>query len=220
MGAMGLHRIEGYRSIQSAVGGNPAKGRYLEVLVEGDLGVAADMVRQASVQAGGIAAVSRDPVPAAYLRDHAAPGATSQAIKVGESMMAVRDRGAAAIMDAISTTLGGRITCQGEVVELRLETVGGYDIGHITVQGDMGGEVTFWNEFMTLEFDGERVATFPDLITLLSLDTGIPVASAEVQMGDSVGILIVPGENLILGEGVRLPETLQEAERAIGRPLL
>jgi DUF917 family protein len=220
MGAMGLHRIEGYRSIQSAVGGNPAKGRHLEMWVEGDLRVAANMVRQASVHAGGIVAVSRDPVPAAYLRDHAAPGATSQAIQVGERMMAVRGRGAAAIMEAISATLEGRITCRGEVIELRLETVGGYDIGHILVQGDMRGEVTFWNEFMTLDLDGRREATFPDLITFLSLDTGMPVASAGVQKGDCVGILVVPKANLILGEGVRLPETLQEAERAIGRPLL
>jgi DUF917 family protein len=220
MGAMGLHRLENYRTIQSAVGGNPEANRYLEMVVEGNLGVAANMVRQASVQAGGIVAVSRDPVTAAYLRERAAPGGTSQAIKVGEAMMAARDQGPAAIINAITTTLGGQVACQGQVADLRLETVGGYDIGHLMVEGDRRGELTFWNEFMTLEFDAKREATFPDLITLLSLDTGMPVSSAEVKQGNKVGVLLVPRANIILGEGVRLPEPLQEAERAIGRPLI
>jgi DUF917 family protein len=219
MGAMGLHRIKGYTSIQAAIGGNPETARYLEVVVEGALSACANLVRLASVQAGGVVAVSRDPVTVEYLRKHAAPGATSQAIRVGEAMMEAKGKGPNGVIQAIVSTLGGEISVQGKVKEVRLETVGGYDVGLVTVEGDRKVELCFWNEFMTLEREGRRIATFPDLITLLSLDTGLPVSSAEAKVDLAVAVLVVPRENLILGEGVRLPETLAEAENAIGKSL-
>jgi len=220
MGAMGLHRVEGYVSVQAAVGGNPDTGRHVELVVEGQVQCAANLVRYASVQAGGSVAVVRDPVTARYLAEHAAPGGTSQAIRVGEAMMTARSQGARAIIDAIVAILGGQVVCEGEVVNLRLETVGGYDVGQATIQGDRQCELTFWNEFMTLEAQGQRLGTFPDLIALLSLESGMPVPSAEVRNGQAVGVLLVPRANLILGEGVRLRDALQEAERAVGKQLI
>lgn len=220
MGAMGLHRVKDYLSIQAAAGGNPETGRYLELVAEGVLQQTANLIRYASVQAGGVVAVARDPVTAAYLKKHAAPGGTSQAIRVGEALLQSRSHGPQAMIKAVTSALGGEIALQGEIIDLRLETTGGYDVGTLTVQGDRRGELTFWNEFMTLESEGKRLATFPDLMTLLSLDQGLPISSAEAKKGQRVGVLVVPGDHLLLGEGVRLPETLQEAEKAIGKPLL
>lgn len=220
MGGMGIHRIQGYVSVQSAAGGNPDTGRYLEMLVRGRLEYTANLIRRASVEAGGLVAVCRDPVHADYLRKHAAPGATTQAIDLGLAVMAARNQGAEAVIKAVVSGLGGRIVCRGRVEELGLETTGGYDIGNVVVEGDRPCELTFWNEFMTLESEGKREASFPDLITVLSLETGLPVSSAEITRGLEVGLLIVPQDRLILGEGVRLPEALQEAERAVGKQLL
>lgn len=73
---------------------------------------------------------------------------------------------------------------------------------------------------MTLEIDGKREATFPDLITLLELDTGLPVYSAELADGHNVSVLTASRDKLILGKGVLLRETLAEAEKAIGKPMV
>ena len=220
MGAMGLHRQKDYHSIQSAVGGNPDLDLYVEMICQGKLAVTANLVRQAAVQAGGLVAVSRDPVPAAYLRENAAPGATSQAMHVGQVVLAEKDKGGQAVIAAVVSAVSGQITCQGIVKQLRLETVGGYDIGLVVIEGDQAAELTFWNEFMTLEMDGNRQATFPELITLLSLETGLSISSAELTEGHQVAVLTAPQENLILGKGVLLPETLAEAEKAIGKQLV
>jgi DUF917 family protein len=220
MGAMGVNRIEGYRSIQTAVGGNPATNRYLEVVAEGRLETTANMIRYASVQAGGMVAVARDPLDAGYLRKYAAPGATSQAIRLGQQIMGAREKGPEAVMDATVSDLKGEIACRGKITRVNLETVGGYDVGLVTVEGDQRAEVSFWNEFMTLEWDDKRHATFPDLITILSLESGLPVPSAEVREGQEIGVLVVDRTDLILGEGVRLEEALKEAEAAVGRPLM
>lgn len=62
MGSMGLHKKANFVSRQTAVGGNPAAGRYLEFSVSGSLEAAALAVRKMSVEAGGLVAVARNPV--------------------------------------------------------------------------------------------------------------------------------------------------------------
>lgn len=219
MGAMGIHQLEDYHSVQSAVGGNPNTGKYLEMIVEGRLQVTANLVRQAAVQAGGFVMVVRDPLPVSYLRENAAPGGITQAIKIGSAMLDAMGKGAEAVIDAILTSTGGNIFCQGRVENLFLETAGGYDVGSLSVSGDKVADLTFWNEFMTVEVNSVRYSTFPDLITLISLETGVPISTAEIRDGDEVAVLTVPRDKLILGKGVLLPETIKEAEEAVQRQL-
>lgn len=221
MGAMGLQRVEGYTSRQVAAGGNPATGRYIELYASGPLRRAAFLVRTASIEAGGTVAVARDPVPLAYVRDHAAPGAIRQAIATGEAMLAARPRGGRAVMDSAAAALGGLVVDEGTVESVRLEVVGGYDVGTVLVCGNRGRhELTFWNEYMTLETDGERRATFPDLVTTMNPDDGTPLATAEVTEGMRVAVLVVPRQRLILGAGMRDPELFTDVERAVGKEVV
>jgi len=87
MGSMGLESVDGYVSRQVAVGGNPDAGTRIVVGVEGSIASADRTVRQAAVEAGGLVAVARNPVPASYVRHHGAPGALSEAMRVGEAML-------------------------------------------------------------------------------------------------------------------------------------
>ena len=73
MGSLNLSEQPNYLSRQVAVGG--AGGRYLEASFAGPLERTAAMVRKASVEAGGLMAVARDPVSAAYARLNGTPGA-------------------------------------------------------------------------------------------------------------------------------------------------
>ncbi len=91
-------------SHQTAIGG---KGdNYLEFSVSGSLGKAASMVRKASVEAGGLVAVARNPVTAAYARQNGAPGAITQAIEVGEALLGAKGEAAIA---AVVDKLGGKV---------------------------------------------------------------------------------------------------------------
>jgi DUF917 family protein len=221
MGAMGLHRLPGYVSHQAAVGGNPATGHYLEVYAVGSLTKTARMTRMASVEAGGVVAVARDPVTVAYARDHAAPGAVSQAVALGRTLLAARRHGGAAAAQAAAAHLGGRVVDVGVVESARLEVSGGYDVGTVVVAGRDGRhELTFWNEYMTLDSDGERTATFPDLIATLGARDGAPLASAEITQGVEVVLLTVPRGRLILGAGMRDPELFRDVERAVGKEVV
>src|SRR5690606_10993052 len=93
---------------------------------------------------------------------------------------------------------------------------GGYDVGSLMV-GDL--ELTFWNEYMTAERSGRRLATFPDLIATVDSASGLPVPSAEIQDGRPVVVLTIPKAKLPRRAGARRPEALRPVERVRGKEL-
>ncbi len=216
MGAMGLHRVPGYISRQAAVGG--AGGRRLEMTVAASVEGASALVRQAAVQAGGVVGVARNPVEAGYLAAHGAPRAIEMARRVGQAMIHALPAGGEAVWAAAAGALGGRIVDAGRVIRADLETAGGFDRGVIVVQGARVFELSFWNEYMTLESEGERLATFPDLIATLDAG-GLPRSSAEIREGMTVAIVTVPRENLLLGAGVRDVDLLRSTGEIVGKDL-
>ena len=229
MGSMGLHEQPGYVSLQTAVGGNPAENRYVEMFVRGKLEKAAALVLQAAVQAGGMVAVARNPVTVDYAHDHAAPGALKRAIAVGRAMLDRLGAGPLAMVEAAASTLDGEIAGRGPIVAVELETRGGLDVGTVKIANGQGRrlELTFWNEYMTLEaFDdgrgsgATRVATFPDLMATFDLATGTPVTTAQARVGIEVAVLRVPRQKLILGAGMRYPALMRAVEEAVGREVL
>lgn len=215
MGAMGLHLVAGYISRQAAVGGDPSTGRHVRLYVESNLQSAASMVRQVAVEAGGLVAVARNPVTVAYARDNAAPGALRQAIEVGKTLLTSGNPLDAA--QAICDLLDGEIICQATVERVALDIKGGFDIGRIHIRG--GYELAFWNEYMTLEQQGQRLATFPDLIVTLATDEIRPLCSAELREGQEVLIIHAPRKRLRLGAGMRQLDLFRVAEEAVGKEL-
>lgn len=218
MGAMGLHRVAGYVSLQAAVGGAPGS-RYLEVTVAGPVEAASALVRQASVQSGGLVAVARNPVEARYVAAHGAPGAISMALRVGGVLLEAIPMGAQAAWQAAAQAVGGCLVEVGSVVRLSIETRGGFDQGVVEIEGDGRCELTFWNEYMTLEREGRRLATFPDLIATMD-DRGLPLATSAVREGQTLAVVAAPKERLVLGAGMRDPELFRIAEQVTGKSLI
>jgi uncharacterized protein len=216
MGSLGLAADPDYRTVQAAAGGNRAEGRYLEVVARGSVRHTANVLRTAAVASGGFIAAARNPLPAAYVREHGAVGAISFALQLGEAMLAVASRGPEAVIEAITSTLDGRILGRGTARNKRLRTEGGFDVGALDV-GEL--ELAFVNEYMTVEADGQRLATFPDVITTLSTRGGRPVSIADVREGDEVAVLAVDKSCVPLGGGVREASVYPEVEEMLGKPL-
>ena len=217
MGAMGLHKLPDYVAIQSAFGGHLTRGTRVELLVRGDIRRCSALVREASVQAGGIVAVARNPVQARYLSEHAAVGAMQQAISLGEVISQVERQGKS-VEEEVARYLGGEVVAEGRVTHVQLTTEGGFDRGTVWIEGMY--ELVFWNEYMLLEAQGERLYTFPDLITTFDMSTHRPVTSAEIRKGMKVAIVVTRKEQLILGQGMREPELFRVVENAISRPIV
>lgn len=213
MGSIGLPEDE--TVLQAGVGGEPGTERRHEVVVEAQLGSAADAIRGAAESAGGLVAVARNPVPASYAEDHAALAVYEQAEAVGRAVRNAEDGSAAA--EEVASVLDGEVAVTGTVESRELETTGGFDVGTAVVDGH---DLTFWNEYMTLDRDGERLATFPDLITTLDADTGDPVSTADLSEGQSVAVVVAPSSSLELGAGMDDPALFEPVEDAVGEPVI
>ncbi|MHC5260392.1 S-methyl thiohydantoin desulfurase domain-containing protein [Streptomyces sp. UC4497] len=208
MGAMGLHAREGYRSYQGYAGGKPHT--YVEGAVTGTLDATSNVVRRASVEAGGWVGVARNPVEVGYATKAGAPGAIGFAIELGHRFLAEGPAGAAA-------HLGGEIAVTGTVREYRCEQREGLDIGVAVLDDAAGTELHFVNEYMTFEAGGERKAAFPDLITTFDA-AGQPLASADVEVGKEVSVLVAPAANLLLSSTMHTPELYAPIEDLLGFP--
>ena len=217
MGSMGLHRDKNYLSYQAAAGGNPDKGLYLESIFMGSMDSAAALVRQSAVRAGGLVSVARNPVTAGYAKKFCAPGGVMLAIEAGKKMIEASKLKASASADAAADFLGGSVIATGSVDAIELITEGGFDHGTVNV---CGIEMTFWNEFMTIDRDGKRLGTFPDLIMTVDAVTGLPVTTAEITKGQNVVIVLVPARNIPLGAGMYCRELMEPVEEIVRRPIL
>lgn len=218
MGSGGLWFLEGYESVRSAVGGDPSKGKHLKMVIRGSFQSCATMVRQAAVQAGGVVAVGRDPLPASFIRKNAACGSLKQAISLGQAYLSGLPKGPDAAIEGACAFLGAEVVYKGTVTSIDLEQRGGFDVG--TIQMDKGAcQIAFWNEYMTLEMGGKRVATFPDLIMTFD-ETGTPLISAGVEPGQRLTIAHAPKETLILGTGLTDPRCYDVAEEATGKEII
>lgn len=213
MGSLNLTEQADYRAHQAAVGG--LNQLYLETVISGNLEVAANVIRQAAVAAGGLVAVARNPVTVAYAREHGAVGAISQAIEAGEVLLS--KTGEAAI-EAVVSHLGGKVVTTGTVTQRTLETTGGFDIGRVMI--DDVTELTIWNEYMTLEQADQRLATFPDLIMTLDAKTGMPVVSAAVEVGQQLAVIMVPKKKLRLSTTMYNPKLLKPIEQMMQKSVL
>ena len=213
MGSIGLSKAGPH--LQAGVGGDPDTDSHLELVIEASLETAAGMIRSAAEAAGGLVAVARNPVTAEYAREHAAVEVFDQAATVGR---AVTDASSGEnVPKRVATALDGRVAVSGQVESVEIETTGGFDVGTAEIAD---ADLTFWNEYMTLDVDDNRVATFPDLITTVNAASGMPISTADLQPGQSVAVIIASASTLSLGAGMHDPKLFDPIEEAIGQDVV
>src|SRR5438132_7050232 len=148
--------------IQSAVGGNRANNSYIELVVRGATAKISPILRKAADMSGGFIASCRNPVRAAYVKQHAALGGISLALALGEAIVAAEPKGGTAVIDAICTQMRGAVIGEGKVARKSVQYTGdAFDIGTIRI-GEGGSALVLhvMNEYMAVEdCSGRRLAS-------------------------------------------------------------
>ena len=205
MGSLGLHRDADYVATAGFAGG--AAGRYIEGAISGHLARVSKLVREASVEAGGLVAVARNPVSVARLARDGAPGGISQAIRIGQALLGQGVAG-------VAKELAGRVVATGVVEDFVIEQRGGFDVGRVCI-GDM--DATFVNEYMTVDVAGQRLASFPELAMTFDADSGRPLVTADLALGQRVALLVAPRDRLLLSSTMDMPELMEPVAALLGR---
>ena len=221
MGSMGFHLVDDFISAQTAVGGSRESEHRVEAYYEAPLAEAARLVRDSAARAGGMVAVARNPAAACFVRDHGAPGALAMALGIGNTWLRHKKLGPQIAVAKILDKLGGKFITRGRVKKVNYRRTGELEIGEAKIKaGQKDLLLTFWNEYLALEEDGNRIATFPDLMMTFDAETAMPLISVQVKEGCDILVIAVPSEKLILGAGVQDTEILRQLEGAIGKGIL
>jgi len=219
---MGLHNVRNYISKQAVAGGNPETNKYLELFVTGSLQVSSKFIRKAAEEVGGEVAVARNPVEAKYAKIHVASNAIKHSMKIGRIILDYASKDCMEACYKAFEAVRGEVIGECKIVDANLETRGGFDIGTIKLTcGNDKYEIVFFNEYMTLEKDAQRIATFPDLIVLMGPEIGLPILSPEALESKGKNVILghVDKDYLILGDGVKDPEVYRDLERIINKNL-
>jgi len=210
MGSMGIHRIN-YKSVKAGA----TKGA--ETICWGTLQRTSNQIRFMAGDCKAVIAMARDPIPVEWCLEHGAPGAIQQAIDLGYTYLEA-EKGDAAVK-AAAKFLGGTLIEKGRIVEVKNEAKGGFDVGVINIRGKKDWELSYVNEYMTLESNGRRLSTFPDLMTTFDAE-GTPINSTSLKQGDDIYLVNVPKEKIKVGDGNRYPENYEPIESALGKDMV
>lgn len=217
MGSMNLHKQKDYVTMQACVGGNPDTNSHVECFFTGSIEHTSKLVRMASIEAGGLVAVARNPVTAAYAKENAAVGGITHAIRTGEVFNKGLETSVEQAVNDVCDFLKGKVIAKGVVDEFELRYEGGFDVGYVSVDGL---ELTFWNEYITAEKDGERISTFPNLIMTIDAKTGLPLTTAMLEKGMEVYVITTDKKNLCLSPTMFEVELLETVEDIVKKDVV
>ena len=149
----------------------------------------ANVMRGAAVEAGGLIAACRGPFSVGFCREAAAAGAVSTSITLGRAMLEAEGRGVGRHGRGRARIPRGQGARGGtRAVATRVALVDGFDVGQLVIDATEGAlEIAICNEFLCADLAGERVASFPDLIVLLSCSDGMPRPGRPSRDGQSRG---------------------------------
>jgi DUF917 family protein len=153
----------------------------------------AERIARAACVATGCSVYTADTMmTGAQLPDGLVAGTITLAQQLGATVRTAR----AAHADpakAVAEKVEGVHLATGKVVDVHRATTGGFARGTATIAGaGMELRLSFQNEYLLAERDGQAVATTPDLICVLETDTGEPVTTESMRYGNRVTVLGIP----------------------------
>lgn len=153
-------------------------------------------VRALATEMGGSACTALYPMSGRQARDVVIDGSLTMLQRAGETLLAAR-RDKRDPVTTLIAELGAHRLFDGKIVDVERATAGGWNRGTATIasfrgEADRRCQLRFQNEFLIAEVDGAVVATTPDLIALLDLETGEPVTAELIRYGLRVVLIAFP----------------------------
>lgn len=220
MGSLGITDDVSHRILLAAVGGvDDAAGR-IELIVQSPLALGSDIIRRAAELLGGSIAAARGPFSVSFLKGASAAGSVSASIELGRAMLDSANKSASERISVAAATMGGQVFIEGRVTSNTVQLDGAYDVGHIEIEASGSNvEIGVVNEYLTLDVDGQRTATFPDLIVLFDTKDASAVGATPAAVGQDVAVVTVPRDRIPLGQGVFERAAYSGAEKLLGKDL-
>lgn len=155
------------------------------------------LARRAMNLFGGTCAAALYPMSVDTARHAVIAGSVSRALHVGASLhVRARER-----VGAIVAAVGGTLLISGKIIELTRQTGIGFVEGTATVEGVCEDarrlvRLEMQNEVLLAMEEGEVLAVVPDIISVVSTDSGDPLPTEGLRFGQRVALVAHPGPDI------------------------
>lgn len=152
--------------------------------------------RSVCIDMGAIAASTTYPLTGSQLREAAILGSLSYAERIGKAIRQAKHTDLNPVEAARKET-NGFLLFKGKIVDVQRRVTGGFAKGEAKLDGldEFEGQeltVRFQNENLVALLDEGIIASVPDLITILDLETGQPITTEALRYGFRVAVLGIP----------------------------
>ena len=169
------------------------------------------LARVVTIRFGGTAWVALYPMTGKQTKNASIPSTLSLARDIGRSIREARAEKADPIDSILKVTEGYRLF-EGKIVDVERRTVAGFARGEAKLEGidEYDGSelvIQFQNENLVAIRDGDIICSVPDLISVLEIETGLPITTEYLRYGYRAVVIGMP-----CNEMWRTPDALKVIE--------
>ncbi|MDP7592236.1 MAG: DUF917 domain-containing protein [Litorilituus sp.] len=141
--------------------------------------------------------ISCYPMKGSQLKKWAVKDTMTCALHIGEAIKEGRqqDNAVKTLVNRLNETqyyTNAQILVDGKVIDVFRETRDGFSFGHCVVEpfdGEENVTLTFQNEFIAAEKNGQYIATVPDIIAVIDRENAEPITAETLRFGQRVNVL-------------------------------
>lgn len=154
------------------------------------------IARNLAVSMGATAGFAGMVMRGQQFKAYCVPYTLSLAHYIGRRVLAGRTAGDD-IPAVIADSLQGQVIFRGKIIDVHRRTTQGFARGTLTLQSHGATNdqlyIEFQNEFLIAYLNNNVTVTVPDMICIVTEDTGQPIATELLRYGMRVAVLAVPG---------------------------
>ena len=153
-----------------------------------------EMARAVTMACGGSVSVSLYAMEGRFMKEYGVHGIVTRSETLGSAIRKVKEVSDKTPEEAFLEITEGYKLFQGKICDVLRDVRNGFNFGKVLLDGigdDKGrsASVEFQNENLTAVVDGKLLATTPDLICLVDIETFIPVPTDALKYGKRVMVV-------------------------------
>ncbi len=162
------------------------------------------IARAATIEMGGHAGLATSVMDGAFAKRSIIPNTLQRARSIGRAVLQARETQNDPTA-AVIAVAGGIRYLRGKVTDVHRRPAKGFARGHVALEGvgDDDGRtirIDFQNENLVIWEEDEPRVTVPDLISLVTTETGEPITTELIRYGFRADVLVLERPDLLASE--------------------
>ncbi|MEM6628978.1 MAG: DUF917 domain-containing protein [Bacteroidota bacterium] len=154
------------------------------------------MVGSTVIPMGGSCFIACYPMSGKQMKEAAVRNVISKAQKLGLAIGEAKQKGISPLNNLLSAG-DGKLIFKGKIIDVNVQTDGRWNKGICRLEGLEGYagqqmQLDFQNEFLIATSGEKVIASVPDLITVLDLETAEPLTIESLQYGYRLNVIAMP----------------------------